>query len=302
MKYPNFFIVGAPKCGTTALSEYLREHPNIFISWPKEPHFFSKDFEHYRRIKTFADYMDLFKGKQDKHIAVGEASVWHLYSGIAIKEIHAFNPDAKIIVMLRNPIEMVYSLHAQSVFSFFEDESDFETAWRLQSDRRQGKLLPRNCLEPSHLQYKDVARFGEQLERLYTIFPRNQVKVILLEDFASSTKSIYEEILSFLGVPVDGRQHFPKINVNKMQKIPWLGKFLFHPPPPVRWAEARIRMILASVGVREFRGWHRLLSLSTKPVERSPLPEKFRAELREAFQDDVRELSQLLQRELSHWT
>lgn len=75
MRKPTFFIIGAPKCGTTALSEYLREHPNVFVSIPKEPHYFAEDFVRYRRVETLKDYMDIFRSASDKHFTVGEVSV-----------------------------------------------------------------------------------------------------------------------------------------------------------------------------------------------------------------------------------
>ena len=110
MPIPNFFIVGAPKCGTTALCEYLKYHPNVFMSTPKEPHYFAEDFERYRHVKTEDKYLALFGDCNDRHLMIGEASVFYLRSTRAVSLIRDFNPDAKIIVMLRNPVDMVYSL------------------------------------------------------------------------------------------------------------------------------------------------------------------------------------------------
>jgi hypothetical protein len=96
---PAFFIIGVPKCGTTALVSYLSEHPDIFMSEPKEPHFFADDFPHYKEfIPTVADYEKLFEDAALKSSArVGEASVWYLYFKSALKNIHAYRPDAKLI-------------------------------------------------------------------------------------------------------------------------------------------------------------------------------------------------------------
>ena len=127
---PNFFIVGAPKCGTTALYEYLRPHPHIFMSKVKEPHFFANDLGTYPFIKTLEEYTRLFTDSNEQHVRVGEASVYYLRSATAIANIHQFNPHAKIIAMFRNPVEMVHALHSQLLYVSEESESDFETAWR----------------------------------------------------------------------------------------------------------------------------------------------------------------------------
>jgi hypothetical protein len=90
VKRPNFFIVGAPKCGTTSLSEYLRSHPNVFMSSPKEPHFFATDL--YPRnpegIDSVAAYLQLFTDARDQHQVVGEASASYMFSDAAIPAIH----------------------------------------------------------------------------------------------------------------------------------------------------------------------------------------------------------------------
>ena len=101
MRKPDFFIVGAPKCGTTALYEYLRPHPNVFMSTVKEPHFFAKDLGSYPHIKTDEEYAALFAGANEQHLRVGEASVYYLRSAVAIPNIREFNPDARLIAMFR---------------------------------------------------------------------------------------------------------------------------------------------------------------------------------------------------------
>ena len=113
---PDFFIVGAPKCGTTALYEYLRQHPAVFMPFHKEPLFFGDDLtRRYGRL-TLHDYMRLFKDAKPGQ-RVGEASAWYLYSRSAAAEIKAYAPDAQIIVMVRNPVDMMYAEHSQVLFN-----------------------------------------------------------------------------------------------------------------------------------------------------------------------------------------
>jgi hypothetical protein len=297
---PNFFIVGAPKCGTTALYEYLRHHPSIFMSEVKEPHFFAKDLGSYPRIKTLEDYTQLFTGSTDHHLSVGEASVYYLRSAVALANIQAFNPKAKIIAMFRNPVDMVHSLHSQLLYWSEEVEPDFELAWRLQERRSRGLDLPTGSRGAFLLQYLEVGRFGTQTERVLASFPENQVKLILYDDFTASPGSIYTEVLQFLGIPHDGRTEFPRINENKRVRMSWLRQ-LYRKPPVV--LKSTVRTLKQAVGEEEIVGLQRkIVELNTMKERRPPLSAKFRAELVDAFREEVVLLSRLLNRDLSHWT
>src|SRR5882672_1680365 len=112
MRKPDCFIVGAPRCGTTAMYTYLGQHPEIFMSARKEPHFFGTDLSSPALVRDEQQYLSLFAKAQNEKRA-GEASVFYLYSQRAAREIHAFCPSARIIIMLRNPVEMMYSLHSR---------------------------------------------------------------------------------------------------------------------------------------------------------------------------------------------
>jgi hypothetical protein len=297
---PNFFIVGAPKCGTTALYEYLRPHPNIFIPGIKEPHFFAKDLGSYPRIKTMEEYTGLFAAATEQHRSVGEASVYYLRSSVALANIHQYNPGARIIAMFRNPVEMVYSLHSQLLDWAEESEPDFETAWRLQERRRSGLDLPGRSRGSFLVQYEEVGRFGAQTERLLSIFPRDQVKLILYDDFTASPAKAYRETLEFLGVPHDGRTEFPRINENKRARMSWLRRLYRKPPAVLRGA---VRSLKQAVGAEEVAGLQKkIVELNTVRERRPPLSAQFRAELVETFREEVSLLSRLLNRDLSHWT
>jgi hypothetical protein len=124
---PTFFIVGAPKSGTTALAVYLQDHPMVCFSEDKEPQYFALDLPGQRLVTDEAQYLAFFHPSETNKIA-GEASVFYLYSKVAIQNIAKFDQNAKLIVMLRNPIDIVHSFHAQLVFSGEEDERDFAEA------------------------------------------------------------------------------------------------------------------------------------------------------------------------------
>ncbi len=138
MPKPNVFLIGAPKCGTSSLYTYLRGHPQIFMSYFKEPHYFCTDFPGLRRFPSEAEYLSLFEEATRRHSLIGEASSRYLYSVEAVAGIERFAKDARYIVMLRNPVDLVYSLHGQLVYQYTESERDFETAWRLQDLRLGG--------------------------------------------------------------------------------------------------------------------------------------------------------------------
>ena len=159
MRKPDFFLIGAPKCGTTALATYLSEHPNILLSDPKEPQYFCKDLKWYGNpVKSDEDYLRrFFPGLEGSPAAiVGEASSLYLYSKVAVPNILSFQPEAKFIVMLRNPVEMAYSLHSMLCFQGEEDEKDFLKAWHLQDQRRAGRFIPDGLLVDTKVILGDV--------------------------------------------------------------------------------------------------------------------------------------------------
>jgi hypothetical protein len=297
---PNFFLVGAPKCGTTALYEYLRPHPNIFLSKVKEPHFFATDLGSYPAIKTPDAYAALFADSTARHRRVGEASVYYLRSSVALGNIRAFNPEARIIAMFRNPVDMVYSLHSQLLYVAEETVSDFEAAWRLQERRARGLDLPRRSRGSFLLQYAQVGQFGTQTERLLATFPREQVKLILYDDFAASPQAVYDDVVEFLEIPHDNRRDFPRINDNKRARVAWLRSFLRKPPPFLRTAVRSLQRTEGGARLASITAG--FVARNTVNERRPPLPPAFRAELVEAFREEVAQLSRLLNRDLSHWT
>lgn len=300
MKHPNLFIMGAPKCGTTALSEYLREHPNVFVTQPKEPHYFCFDFPYYYAPgqASLDHYLRLYENATDRHIAVCEASVWHLYSHVAAAEILRFNPAAKFIAMVRNPVEMVPSLHSQMVFVQDEDQEDPWLAWQLQDERRQGRSIPATCRVPEFIIYADAAKLGEQVQRLLDTVPPDQVKIILHEDFVRDPVRIWRDVLAFAGVPDDGRVSFPVINANKRYRFRALARFSQRPPRSLVRIVDRVKRRL---GIRRL-GFLTWIKRRNRVVAgRASNDPEFVREMRRYFAEDVALLGRLIDRDLSHW-
>lgn len=294
----NFFIIGAPKCGTTALASYLSEHDKVFMSSPKEPHFFATDFPNYRCCTSMDQYCKIFDGVNNTHLAVGEASVYYLYSKEAIKNIKEYNSDAKIIIMLRNPVEMVYSLHSQLYYNSDETIENFEEAWNLEKERKQNKNIPSTCREPKMLYYSEIAKYNEQLKNIYKYFPKSQVKVIIFDDIKKNMLIVYKDVLKFLNVPYEGKVNFEKVNENKTVKFKSLNLLINHPP------KIMINFIMnlkSFFGIEQFGILKIIRKNNTYISKRKPLNKTLEQIIYKAYENDIKMLSQELNRDLSSW-
>ena len=302
MNRPNFIVAGAPKCGTTALCEYLSEHPQVFISNLKEPHYFAEDFPGYQVPKNEKQYLDLFYQADQTHKAIGEGSVFSLYSDVALKNIHKFDSEMKIIAMLRNPIDLAYSFHSQLVYGMHEDVEDFHQALELQEARKRGEYIPNGSKENRLLQYVEISKLGDQIEKLKSIFPAEQIMIIFFEDFIKDTPGKYQEVLKFLDIDLDSRVDFEKVNVNKKIRFKSLAKTL----SPLLKIQNKV---LTQSGIQKYlpRGINRfnflahLHLMNTQPFKRRELKEETREMLIKAFQSDVQKLANLTERNLDHW-
>lgn len=302
MRKPNLFIIGAPKCGTTALREYLSSHPNVYVCKPEEPHVFCSDLKgRYNQVTEYEYLQKYFQGVNSGHKVVVDKSTWYLYSKSAVRNILKFNADAKFIVMVRNPIDMAYSLHSELLWTGEEEVYDFASAYRLQGLRRRGQNLPKNCKDPEILQYSEVCNLGAQLKRVKASVPKHNIKVVLFDDFIRDTQKLYIDILNFLNLQFDGRQDFPIINKNKAICSKTIYKILaslqiFQPLSEKVKRVLGLRRLGIGLAIRWIR-YH----LNSKPQNRQPMPFEMRKELVEQFRDDVALLSDLIGRDLGYW-
>jgi Sulfotransferase domain len=161
--------------------------------------------------------------------------VWYLYSQQAATEIRAFNPATRIIIMLRNPIDMMYSLHSQRVYNDNENIADFAEALAAEADRRQGKRLYHKASDAMGSLYRAAATYTPQVQRYFTTFGRERVLVIIFDDFVRTTSEVYRQTCEFLEVDSQFRPEFRIVNANKGIYSPALRSFLRYPPKPVRW-------------------------------------------------------------------
>ena len=235
---PNLFIVGQPKSGTTALHQFLGQHPEIYMSSVKEPHFFCADFHlesdrAYGRQRFFdfrneSAYLQLFSRAKGVKIA-GESSTNYLYSQVAAEKIYNFNPDAKIIIILREPAKFLYSLHSHYVKFTEENEPDFLTALALETDRKQEKAISPRVISPSYLYYSQRVQYYQQVKRYCDRFSSEQIKVVIFEEFKSENKRIFREILELLAVDPNFTPEYEAINVNKEVKFKAINNLINSP-------------------------------------------------------------------------
>lgn len=300
---PNLFLIGSPKCGTTAVSKYLGSHPEIFFCSPKEPNFFCSDFaSEYRNYTDFQSYLELFAAARRKRYAA-EGSVSYLFSRTAVAEALSFNPDARFVAFVRNPLELVVSLHRQRFNNLAEDVDDFAAAWALQPERRQGRSIPSGCREPALLQYGLWARQGALIQRFFSIVPATQRVVIVFDDLRQNPALTYSELLRFLDLPHDGRTDFPVVNAAFRRRRPALIRALVRPQPIFLQKVARVARSLnreRPLGIYRFL-YELVDRYDRRPFLLSKPSQTLYDDLRVEFRDDVALLSGLLQRDLSGW-
>ncbi len=260
----------------------------------KEPRFFSQDVPGapgWNQCKSFEEYGSLFRNAPPGTLC-GEASTWYFYSRGAIPKIMALQPAAKFIVVLRNPSDMVHSLHFQFLWSFNEHIQDFSTAWKRQFEVEAGTAEP----------YANYGRIGEQLVRFVQNVPESQRKVLIFDDLAQDPRRVYVETLGFLDVPDDGREDFPIFNESKQRRSNITARLFTHPPVPLNLAKKVGRIAVHGVlGVLVDRPLEYTRRIHSQKTPRPKLDGAMRQELLRFFEKDVEIVEEVLGRELPRW-
>ena len=300
---PCFFIVGAPCCGTTAMSRYLRQHPNICFSTPKETHFFLSPSSGRPVQEIGAEFFEsYFPPRKTEQWMLGEGSASYFYAPDAIHRILEVFPRAKFVAMVRNPVDMIPAYHGRVVFLRQETETNFARAWAMQANRERGQLVPRSCRDPRVLQYAEIGQLGKHLLRLFEAAGRERCHVVVFDDLIERPLETYRSILDFIGVPYDGRTEFPNEKGQRVYRSAALqslctGTFLM---PAASSLNGRF------INPEKLRRWirplrRRLGKLNSTRVEREVLKPEVKSMLAEAFRDDIALLGRTLGRDFSHW-
>src|SRR5271166_1567545 len=303
---PNFFIVGHPKCGTTALYEMLRRHPQIYMPELKEPWFLASDmrprFQPPRSAsppQTPEEYLSLFDAAEPGQI-IGEASSSYLLSHTAASSIAKLRPDARIVAILREPASFLRSLHLQLLRTHVESEKDLGSAIALEAARREGRRIPRRSHRPQLLMYSDHVRYVEQLRRYHAAFPPEQVLVLIYDDFRRDNQGTVHAVLRLLDADeewsADIMDANPTVKRMRSQQLDELINSVSVGRGPVSRAVKRGMKIVMSRGAR--RGAIRVTHRHVVYGKPSPPDEELMLDLRRRFKGEVLALSEYLQRDL----
>lgn len=292
MTVPNFFLIGAPKCGTTSLVKWLSEHEQVFMCTPKEPYFFCTDLLVQRAARDWDGYCRLFDSARGVR-AIGEASTTYLRSDTAIANILEHLPAARFIVCLRNPVDMVASVHAQLVRGAREDMRDLRTAIELEAKRRQGEQLPVGTDDSARLMYSEICALGTQLARLYDQVESDHVHLVFMDDLKNDIAKVWIGLQKFLDLEDDGRMEFGIENARAMPRSTMVSRLVRN----LQKAKAEIAPQLNfGIGARVARVLER-----PPTVDETAMPIELRKELSEKFADEVLLLETLTGRDLAAW-
>jgi hypothetical protein len=265
------------------------------------PHRFGADLARLRIRTPIPDaaYVELFRGARDERI-VAEASVWTMRSEVAADEIAAFDPGARIVVMLRDPVEMLASLHGELCRAGVEDIPDLRAALDAELDRAAGRRLPRGVPFTGQLRYSQAVDFPDQLGRLADRFGADRVHVVLLDDLRTDPAAVVDGVQRFLGLDPDPGVVVPRVNEGRAVRAPRVQRFA-RQPGAVR--SLTRRFVPASMRPTIARGVVRTIERANLArASRAPVPDDLAAELRERYRPVVDELAAMLHRDLSAWT
>lgn len=301
---PDFFIVGHPKSGTTALYQMLSGHPQIYLPHSKELWFFATELQERTPPRpggtpsTLDEYLGMFHGASPGQ-RIGEASPFYLWSRTAASRIADVAPGARIVAILREPASFLHSLHMQFIESYIEVESDFRKALSLEEDRRAGRRVPRYTYWPRTLLYSDHVRYVEQLRRYHEVFPPEQVLVLIYEEFRADNEASVRQVLRFLEVddsrPISQREANPTVRV-RSRRLHQAVHALSVGRGPLSHA---VKAAVKAVTPRKLRrDTLRSAKRSLLFAEPRPPDERFMLELRRRFRPEVEALSEYLDRDL----
>ena len=311
------FIVGAPRCGTTTLASFLRQHPAICFSAVKEPHYFAQNDldgldDDLLRMRVNEDYLQRFfghfTGAEDMR---AEGSVTYLYTPERMEPILRLWPNAKFIISLRDPLAMLPSLHSRLLVTGDEKITDFARAWDKIGQRARGRSIPRSAIDPRFLRYDEAGMLGSRVEQFFEVVGRERCHVVLFDDLAADPEATYHRMCAFLDIEPSAGVKLKAKRAHKTFRFGWLQRLLKRPPKAVRTVLAgqKFRQREKKLDAREgraiatiFKVRKRLLDWNKVPAKRrQPLDPRLRREMIDRLRDEIILLARVIDRDLSHW-
>lgn len=296
---PNFLVAGTARAGTTALVEALRQHPDVFVTQPKEPHYFALHgttaaftgpgddvWVNQRSITDRDTYLGLFAEAGDRR-ARGDGSVTTLYyADHAAEEIVRLNPQMRIVVILREPIERAFSSYVYLRLRGFEDQADFASALAREDSRREAGW--------HHMwHYLRMSYYADNLRTLIDAVGRERVGVWFYDDVQADFTRVVSEIVEFLQLDPysEGPPEMPRINASGRARSQVAQDV-------VRWATRHERVRSA---VKRVMPIHQRERIRASLVKSESVPEELRAELAPRFDADLAAVAALLDQPVPSW-
>jgi sulfotransferase family protein len=313
------FIVGAPRCGTTTLANFLKPHPEVCFPAVKEPHFFSQhDLRGLAAPDLASAVEEEYLGRYFPHCPANspmaaDSSVSYLYTPEQLEPALRLWPESRFVVTLRDPVEMLPSLHKRLVFLGDESLSRFEDAWAAVPDRAAGRRVPRTCVEPRWLRYDEAGRYATYLERLFATVGRERCLVLLFDDLAADPLAQYQRLMHFLDLPaLEHTVDFTPRRKSHDVRYAWLQRMLKRPPKrvrkylagsPYRKRDRKLEGDLADSPAVDaiFAVRKRLLHWNRIPASKQPPSPSIQREIRDRLKDEIERLEELIGRNLDHW-
>lgn len=289
---PNLFLIGAPKCGTTTMHDLLAQHPEVFMPWVKELHFFGRDLATVDLFDDEDDYLSLYAEGAGARV-LGDASPSYLYSASAPDEVYRFSPEARILAMVRDPCEMILSLHAQRVFTGKETERDPARALSRERDPAAEAAMLARPVDGDAVPYRTAVRFAEYLDRWLRTFGPERVHVVVLDDLRDAPVETMRRVYTFLGVDPSFAPEPTVKNPSKEPRNQAIGRLVR--AVPMRW-RLGIERALPSAARDKLIG--AVTGLISREAPREPVDPRLAQALREEFAGEVSSLERLLGREL----
>lgn len=309
------FIVGGPRCGTTSLWRFLKQHRSIRFPAIKEPHFFAQQdlrgsMEQDLRAHVERDYLDrFFRRHHDRRIGA-DASVTYLYAPEQLEPILRLWPESRFVVSVRDPLTMLPSLHRRLIYVGQETIPNFADAWAATSDRAVGRRIPRSCNDPRLLRYDEAPRFGTYIERLFAAVGRERCKVLVFDDLVADPRQQYLHLMEFAGLqPQDDVDLSPE-RTGQSVRYRWLQRILKQPPGRIKehLGAEFYRQQMRDPADRDRGAIAALMSIRRRlilwnRVSRPPelLPIALQNEICDRFREEIERLGVLLDRDFSHW-
>ncbi|MBV9021071.1 MAG: sulfotransferase [Ktedonobacteraceae bacterium] len=299
-KMPNFFIVGAARSGTTSLDQYFRQHPEIYMAPNKEMHYFAvnqfpscfkgpgDESLNKMIVRDEVQYRQFFANTAGKKV-IGEASAFYLCFPGTAEQIAQAVPDAKIIVILREPVARAYSAYMLLVRDGRETLG-FAESLSLEEERKRGEFEPMWW-------YRELSLYYKQVKRYLDVFGTQQVKVVLYDELFTNSKSVLWDIFNFLGVKEDVAINtsirYGSAGVPRSRTLyTFLDNVINNQSPFGKYIKSLLPL-------QQLAPWAvKALEMSLQPV---PIDSQTHAQLKEYFAEDVRKLEDLLHRDLLSW-